>query len=248
MAPRHFVLVAFSVLALAACRKAEVTSYRIPKEAAAANPAMSMPTAANGAAPTAADSTGPLPPGHPAIPANGAAPVMPNSTGPLPPGHPTIPAEAAPATPVPASALTWTAPAEWQAKALTTMRRGSFTVRGEGDATADLSIIAFPGAAGGLVENLNRWRGQVGLASLDAAQVVAQTTVVKTEAGLEFTVADLAAEGTGPRQRLLGAIASYGGEAWFFKLLGPDALVAQTKPAFLAFLKTVKAPGSQSGL
>jgi hypothetical protein len=122
------------------------------------------------------------------------------------------------------------------------MRRGSFTIRSESDATADLSIIAFPGAAGGLVENLNRWRGQVGLATLDAAQVTAQTTVVKTAAGLEFTVADLAAEGSGPRQRLLGAIANYGGETWFFKLIGPDALVARTKPAFLAFLNTVKAP------
>jgi hypothetical protein len=72
--------------------------------------------------------------------------------------------------------------------------------------------------------------------------------VIKTDAGLEFTVADLAAEGDGPRQRLLGAIASYGGETWFFKLLGPDALVTRTKPAFLAFLQTVKAPGSLSGL
>ena len=220
MAPRRFVLAAFSVFALAACRKAEVSSYRIPKEAAPAHPAMSMPAAANNAAPTLPDSAGPLPPGHPAIPD----------------------AAAAPSTPASASALTWTAPAAWQAKALTTMRRGSFTVPGDGDTTADLSIIAFPGAAGGLVENLNRWRGQVGLASLDAAQLTAQTTVVKTAAGLEFTVADLAAEGNGPRQRLLGAIASYGGETWFFKLLGPDALVARTKPAFLAFLQTVKAP------
>jgi hypothetical protein len=183
---------------------------------------MSMPTAANGAAPALPDSAGPLPPGHPAIPDAGATRVA--------------------AAPASASALTWTAPAEWQAKALTTMRRGSFTIRGEGDATADLSIIAFPGAAGGLVQNLNRWRGQVGLATLDAAQLTAQTTVVKTAAGFEFTVADLAAEGNGPRQRLLGAIASYGGETWFFKLLGPDALVTQTKPAFLAFLQTVKAP------
>jgi hypothetical protein len=243
MAPRRFVLTAISLFALAACRKAEVSSYRIPKEAAPANPAMSMPAVANGAAPAAADSTGSLPPGHPAIAANGAAPAATDATGPLPPGHPAIPdATAASSAPVPASALTWTAPAEWQAKALTQMRSGSFTVRGEGDATADLSIIAFPGAAGGLVENLNRWRGQVGLASLDAAQVVAQATVVKTNAGLEFTFADLAAEGNGPQQRLLGAIASYGGETWFFKLIGPDALVARTKPAFLAFLNTVKAP------
>jgi hypothetical protein len=242
MALRRFVLIAFSVFALPACRKAEVSSYRIAKEAAPAHPAMSMPAAANNAAPVMPDSAGPLPPGHPTIPAEAA------SSGPLPAGHPAIPNEAASSAPAPASALTWTAPADWQAKALTTMRRGSFTVRGEGDATADLSIIAFPGAAGGLVENLNRWRGQVGLATLDAAQLTAQTIVVKTAAGLEFTVADFAAEGTGPRQRLLGAITSYGGEAWFFKLLGPDALVAQTKPAFLAFLQTVKAPGSLPGL
>jgi hypothetical protein len=242
MASRRFVLTAFSLLALVACRKAEVTSYHIPKEAAPAQPAAAMPAMASGAAPAAVDLNAPLPPGHPAIPANGAAPVMPESTGSLPPGHPALPADAAPATPVPASALTWTAPAEWQAKALTTMRRGSFNIRGEGNATADLSIIAFPGAAGGLAENLNRWRGQVGLASLDAAQLIAQTTAVKTDAGLEFTVVDLVAEGNGPHQRLLGAIANYGGEAWFFKLLGPDALVAQTKPAFLAFLKTVKVP------
>ena len=58
MAPRRFVLIAFSVLALAACRKAEVTSYRIPKEAAPAQPAMSMPAVANSAAPAATDSTG----------------------------------------------------------------------------------------------------------------------------------------------------------------------------------------------
>ena len=236
MAPRRFVLIAFSVLALAACRKAEVSSYRIPKEAPPAQPTMSAPTATKDVAPAVPDSTGPLPPGHPTIPAETT------SAGPLPPGHPAIPDAAAVSTPVPASVLTWIAPAEWQAKALTTMRRGSFTVRGEGDATADLSIIAFPGAAGGLVENLNRWRGQVGLASLDATQLTTQSTVVKTDAGFEFTVADLAAEGSGPRQRLLGAIASYGGETWFFKLIGPDALVAQTKPAFLAFLQTVKAP------
>jgi hypothetical protein len=175
--------------------------------------------------------------------ANNAAPALPDSTGPLPPGHPVIPdAAAAASAPASPSALTWTAPADWQAKVLTTMRRGSFTIHGEGDTTADLSIIAFPGAAGGLVQNLNRWRGQIGLATLDDSQLTAQTTVVKTDAGLEFTVADLAAEGSGPRQRLLGAIASYGGETWFFKLLGPDALVARTKPAFLAFLQTVKAP------
>ena len=37
-----------------------------------------------------------------------------------------------------------------------------------------------------------------------------------------------------------GAIVPLNGETWFFKLLGPDALVAQQKPAFLEFLRTVR--------
>ena len=40
---------------------------------------------------------------------------------------------------------------------------------------------------------------------------------------------------------MLGAMVPYEGAMWFFKLSGPDALVAATKPAFLEFLKTVKA-------
>jgi hypothetical protein len=41
---------------------------------------------------------------------------------------------------------------------------------------------------------------------------------------------------------LIGAIATYNGNSWFFKLMGPDPVVAAEKPAFLQFLQTVKSP------
>ena len=41
-------------------------------------------------------------------------------------------------------------------------------------------------------------------------------------------------------QRILGAIVPFNGGTWFFKLMGPDALVAKAKPGFLEFLKTVR--------
>jgi hypothetical protein len=52
-------------------------------------------------------------------------------------------------------------------------------------------------------------------------------------------VVDFAGTAGGAPTRILGAILPYKGETWFFKLMGPDALVAHEKPAFLEFLRTV---------
>jgi hypothetical protein len=140
-------------------------------------------------------------------------------------------------TPVPTANgndLIWTAPVHWTPKALGAMRKGSFAIKGDG-ADADLSITAFPGSTGGLEANLNRWRGQVGLTPASAEEVTAAAEKIDAN-GLQFTVVDYA----GNNNRLLGAVVAYGGNSWFFKLLGPDALVAAQKNPFLDFLRTVR--------
>ena len=133
--------------------------------------------------------------------------------------------------------LTWTAPAAWSAKAPSAMRKGSYTIRNEsGD--ADLSITAFPGDTGGLLANLNRWRGQLSLPPLNQSDFAAATQHVDHN-GLHMTVVDILGTGDKP-QRILGAMIPHGGATWFFKLTGPAALVAREKPAFTAFLATIK--------
>jgi hypothetical protein len=57
--------------------------------------------------------------------------------------------------------------------------------------------------------------------------------------GLHMTVVDVAGTGANA-QRILGAMVPFQGATWFFKLTGPDKLVAQEKAAFTAFLDTVK--------
>jgi hypothetical protein len=146
-----------------------------------------------------------------------------------------------PATPTSGGDLVWTAPAGWQPKPGSAMRKGSFAVRGDDGAEADLSIIAFPGAAGGDLANLNRWRGQVGLDPITADAVPRETTTLESN-GLHFIVVDFAGRSANGPTRLVGALAAAGGQTWFFKLMGPDALVAHTQPAFLDFLKTVRTP------
>ncbi|MBL9214954.1 MAG: hypothetical protein JNG83_05715 [Opitutaceae bacterium] len=195
------------LLALAGCRDRTITSYRAPKDPPPPAPPASAPAG--------------LPADHPPIASTNAGGDMMANT-PV-------------ATADDSSALAWTAPGAWVAKPVGAMRKGSYTLKGEGG-ESDLGITAFPGDTGGLEANLNRWRGQVGLPPASSAEVTA--AVERFEAnGLQFLVVDYAGNGS----RLVGAIVPHQGNSWFFKLMGPDALVAAQKPAFLEFLRTVKA-------
>jgi hypothetical protein len=188
------------------------------------------------AGPVKAQSTNDLPKAPFAPFANGATPDT--GAAPAPADSSATPA---PTDSAPQASLTWTAPAHWQAKPLSTMRIGSFAVSNDAG-TADISIIAFPGEAGGLLPNINRWRGQLGLAPLAEGDLAGATTALDGAGGLHFTVIDLSGQAAGAPAQMLGAILSFGGQTYFFKLTGPDALVAREKSAFLDFLKTVKAP------
>jgi hypothetical protein len=145
------------------------------------------------------------------------------------------------------SALTWTAPAHWIAKPASAMRKGSYTVPGPNGAEADLSITAFPGDVGGELANVNRWRGQLQLPAVSEAEL-GDTVKHLERDGLKFTVVELA-NSSGPKpQRMVGAMVPFGGSTWFFKLMGPDDLVAKEKPAFDSFLATIKPAASSPSM
>lgn len=138
------------------------------------------------------------------------------------------------------SDLSWTAPSHWQAKPAAAMRKGSYAVV-DAEGAGDLSITAFPGDVGGELANLNRWRGQIQLPPLQESELPGAITRSQQH-GLDFAVVDFANTSAAKPQRILGAIVPFNGATWFFKLTGPDALVAKEKPAFLAFLESVRAP------
>ena len=135
--------------------------------------------------------------------------------------------------------LEWTAPSDWRQQTASVMRKGSYAVPGAGG-EADLSITAFSGEVGGELANVNRWRGQVGLAPLAESELASTITRLNSH-GLTLSVVDLAS-GTGLGDRIVAAIVPYNGATWFFKLTGPNALVSAAKPKFLEFLGTVHAP------
>lgn len=211
---RSACLVLFTVLWVSGCRDKQITAYRAPKDPAPA----ALPPA------MASTNAGALPEGHPPI--DGASS---NQPAPGSMANTAVPTAGG-------SGLAWTAPAAWTLKPNGAMRKGSYALKGAG-AEADLSITAFPGATGGLEANLNRWRGQVGLPPQSPAEITAAVEKFSAN-GLDFVLVDYAGNGN----RLVGAIVPYGGNSWFFKLMGPDALVAAQKDAFRDFLHTVKEP------
>jgi len=137
--------------------------------------------------------------------------------------------------------LQWTAPAHWLPKPASAMRKASYTIEGDGGAAADVSVTAFPGDVGGEFANVNRWRSQLGLPPI-AESELDSAVLHREQAGLHVTIVDLAGAGPAAGHRLLGAIVPFGNATWFFKLTGPDALVARERAAFLEFIGTIKAP------
>ena len=138
------------------------------------------------------------------------------------------------------AAVHWTAPAGWEKQAASGFRKGSFLVRGTDGKTADVSVISFPEAAGGLLANVNRWRDQLKLAPIsDVGQVGAPIPVD----GRDMFFVDLASEQPispdGSKSRILGGIFPTNGETWFFKMIGPDQLVESQRDAFRQFLESV---------
>ena len=138
-------------------------------------------------------------------------------------------------------------PTGWTAGAAPAPPRvATFKVEASGQ-QAELAVTTVPGtASGSFADNVNRWRGQLGLAPVaDASSYVPK---VVTLGGEQWAIVDVAGEDKpnepGSAQRILVGMATPGGEKareiWFFKLQGPSKLVADQRPAFEKFLETVK--------
>ena len=136
--------------------------------------------------------------------------------------------------------VAWTTPTGWEELPPGEMRVASFSVK-TNDQKADVSIIPLPGLAGGDLGNVNRWRGQVGLPAVQEEEMakLAEKVEVAGESGQLFDQAGVSPSDN-EKSRILAVIQRRDGVAWFYKMTGSDALVAQQKPAFVAFLKSIR--------
>ena len=113
----------------------------------------------------------------------------------------------------------------------------SFQVTDKGD-KAEINISAFPGAAGGLVANVDRWRRQLGMTPMTQAETAALADV--SIGAAKGKLVDITGTDAPPqRNRIVGAILIQPRTSLFFKMMGPKDLLDRQKPAFESFLKSV---------
>jgi hypothetical protein len=131
--------------------------------------------------------------------------------------------------------IQWKAPESWTEVPPSSMCYASFSAPGEDGSKIDISVVTFPGDGGSDVDNINRWRGQIGLAPVDASAVSSAITPLKT-ADTTFSTADIA----GDKTRTIAAWTRRDGRVWFFKATGPGAAVEKEKPNFVKFIESVR--------
>jgi hypothetical protein len=144
--------------------------------------------------------------------------------------------------PAPPKPPTFKAPKGWEA--LERDKLGITAARfrsGEGEKEVVVTLTKLTGVGGGLVANVNRWRGQVGLEPLDENDALEELRPMKVD-GLPGHILDV----TGPKvegkvtQRVVVVVVPKGEETWYVRMGGPAGPVAEQKAAFDEFVKSIR--------
>ncbi|TMB33883.1 MAG: hypothetical protein E6J61_04700 [Deltaproteobacteria bacterium] len=134
------------------------------------------------------------------------------------------------------STLTWTLPKGWTETRAEGVRYA--TLKPAAPGKVDVSVVVLPGPAGGELANVNRWRGQIGLAAIDERTLLKARSSVKSPAGA-VSVYDFTSDGDG-KSRLLAAILVSEESTWFIKMLGDENPVASARGDFLHLLGSLR--------
>lgn len=138
----------------------------------------------------------------------------------------------------PKAPITFNAPDNWQMhQTPQPPRQVAFTVN-DGMHQGEIAVVMFTGNVGTALDNINRWRKQVGLTAIDndEKQPIELIETVNAAGNLLDLI--------GPRtershpQRMLVAVIGHGDNVWFFKMMGPDPLIQKEKPRFVSFVQS----------
>lgn len=138
--------------------------------------------------------------------------------------------------------LNWAAPNNWIEKIPTDFRLVSYDIPTSNGVMIDLSITTFPGNAGGIAQNVNRWRRQVNLEPQNIDSIIKGAQKESSMLG-EYFIFELKNELN--TQAIIAAIIPYLDdtdsvvETIFIKMRGSDNNLQELKYEFELFCKSI---------
>tara|TARA_B100000214_G_scaffold80530_1_gene54530 strand:+ start:516 stop:1091 length:576 start_codon:yes stop_codon:yes gene_type:complete len=132
--------------------------------------------------------------------------------------------------------LTWNLPDTWVPSKGHSMRLASFDVpysKGVGD----LSIVSLSGSSGGLLANVNRWRGQVELEPINETDILTTSTVGESKMG-PYRVFKMINENK-KGKAIIAAVLPTGEKTFFIKLTTDVQGISELEPSFKKFCSSI---------
>lgn len=128
--------------------------------------------------------------------------------------------------PVGEAQVQWVKPETWtELPSSGSVRMATF----QSDNGVEIAVTAFPGDVGGLLANVNRWRGQIGLAPTDEQGLIENVQITDSN---RVVVVDIPAEQT----RLIGTLINVDdGKTWFAKAVGDNDALELIKADLVRF-------------
>ena len=137
----------------------------------------------------------------------------------------------------------WVTPTNWSETEPSQFSLINFEAR-HGDNTATISVTKLAKNAG-LLNNVNRWRGQLGLEKIDQAELTETTRPFEVD-GNSGTYVEMSGTRDGRPAMTLGVIHSLSyrtlPEIWFYKITGNTDAVMKEKAAFEEYVRSARYP------
>jgi len=133
----------------------------------------------------------------------------------------------------------WEAPAGWREEENVSAPLDS-AYRFGADDQVRVTVSRIPGEAGGVLANVNRWRGQQGRPPIEQLSEQRHEHI-ETPSGewLVFEIADSSRPAEAERHMTVG-MTSRGNARWFVKMTGPAEAVRKARPTFLDFVRSFR--------
>jgi hypothetical protein len=133
-------------------------------------------------------------------------------------------------------------PPNWEPQPPSQMRQASFLVKGDNGAVVDISLVTLGASASNVLDNVNRWLGQLGQPPVTEAKLGDLTQHVTTSIG-DVTIVDLSGlpqnANAASDGRIIAAMAATPNGTMFFKMRGNAELTEAQKSEFIKWVSAV---------